>query len=113
MSKVLTWRTALDNGFEPRDYAYAVEDLPIGDYEARLDCKIWQKNTMGISCYFTGLSDEKKFRLTVFLRKEDKVYALPDSTLDFRDCPLKRNYLLRVVINSEDNPVFKHAQLLD
>lgn len=112
MSNVLTWRTALDGGFEPRHYPYAVEDVPIGIYEAVLDCKIWAKNTMGISCYFTRLDNGHKFRMTVFRRKDDEVYALPGAALDFKESPLDAKYLLTVERNSKGNMVFKNAEVL-
>jgi hypothetical protein len=56
MSNVLTWKNALDEGHEPRLYPYAAESIPTGQLEARLDFKIWAKNTMGVSCYFTAIA---------------------------------------------------------
>jgi hypothetical protein len=50
---VLSWNVALEKGYEPRIYPYATEDVPLGEYEAVLNFKIWAKKAMAISCYFT------------------------------------------------------------
>src|ERR1700748_3040599 len=107
MSNVKTWRNALEGGHEPRDYPYAREEVPLGQYEAMLDLKIWAKNTMGISCYFTAVASGKKFRITVFRRKDDEAYALAGSEVDFKESPLGCSYLITVTTNKKNEPVLQ------
>lgn len=45
---VLSWNVALEKGYEPRLYPYATEYVPLGEYEAVLDFKIWAKKAMAI-----------------------------------------------------------------
>ena len=111
MSNVETWKKALDSGHEPRDYPYAGEEVPLGQFEVTLDLKVWAKNTMGISCYFTALASGKKFRLTVFRRKSDEVYALTGSELDFKESPVNCNYLITVTANKKNEAVLQAAEL--
>ncbi len=109
MSNVLTWKAALDSGCEPRLYPYTAADVPMGQYEATLDFKVWSKNTMGISCYFTETANGKKFRLTVFRRKEDEQYVLENDSIDFKECAIDVAYLIAVTQNKMGNAVFKSA----
>jgi hypothetical protein len=113
MSNVLTWENALDDGHEPSLYPYAAELIPMGQFEARLDFKIWAKNTMGVSCYFTVTVDNKRFKLTVFRRKNDEQYMLENETLDFADCPVGVSYLITVAKNKTGNAVFKSAAIVN
>lgn len=113
MSNVITWSNALDSGYEPRDYPYAGEEVPMGQYEAQLDLKVWSKHTMGISCYFTAIGTGKKFRVTVFRRKSDEVYALEKESLDFKECPLEAIYRITVDSNKKGDAVLKSALLVE
>jgi len=113
MSNVLTWKKALDDGYEPRLYPYAAESIPTGQFEARLDFKIWAKNTMGVSCYFTATADNKKFKLTVFRRKSDEQYALENEALDFTQCPVEVSYLITVGLNKSGTAIFRSASVVN
>jgi hypothetical protein len=112
MGNVLTWKVALDKGCEPRLYPYAASDVPMGRYEARLDFKIWAKRAYTISCYFTEVATGRKFQLSVYRRKEDKVYGLKGNDLDFRDCPSEAVYLITASLNDKGRAVFEDAVLI-
>lgn len=50
-SNVLSWNVALDKGYEPQLYPYTANHIPVGEYTARLDFKIWAKKAMAVCCY--------------------------------------------------------------
>ena len=112
MSNVLTWRAALDKGYEPRLYPYTAEDVPTGQLEARLDFKIWAKRAYTLGCYFTAIASGKKFQVAVYRRHSDEVYGLPGGTLDFKECPIESVYQIRVSINEKGRAVFEQATLI-
>ncbi|MDL2272859.1 hypothetical protein LJC23_07515 [Desulfovibrio sp. OttesenSCG-928-I05] len=66
----MSFRQALDAGFEPRDYKNPVED---GIHYVRLDFKIWGKAPI-LRCFFTDLRDGNKFSLPA-VRYVDNLYA--------------------------------------
>jgi hypothetical protein len=109
-NNVLSWGVALEKGYEPRLYPYTLEHIPIGEYEAILDFKIWAKKAVGISCYFTERDTGAKFQLTVFRRQGDKLYKLDKSDIDFKTCDTDSGYKITVVINSKGNVSFKNIK---
>ncbi len=111
MSNVLTWRTALDKGLEPRLYPYAAMDIPTGEFVARLDFKIWSKRAYTISCYFTETATGNKFQLSVYRRHDDHVYGLTDGSLDFKECAVDAEYLIMVGLTEKVSVVFQRATL--
>lgn len=40
-NNVLSFRTALHTGYQPRDYSYDKDDIPTGEYHIILDFMIW------------------------------------------------------------------------
>lgn len=106
---VLTWNAALEKGFEPSLYPYAAEEVPTGEFEARLDFKMWAKRAYTIHCYFTQAGTGKKFQLSVFKSKTDDVYSVETGDIDFHDCPDEVNYLLTVYVNQKGFPALKRA----
>jgi hypothetical protein len=112
---VLSWHQALDKGFNPSSYPFETALVPLGEFSAQLDFKIWAKKTMGISCFFTRLESQTKFQLTVYRRRSDSQYMLEgcDSNIDFSTCPVNENYLVQVAVNGKGNISFKNASLLD
>lgn len=100
-SNVMSWNPALEIGLEPRNYSYYIKDIPLGEYEAILDFKIWAKKAVGISCYFTRVDTGQKFQLTVFRRQDNRQYTLQE--VDFRSSPIGVTYKLSVAINSKNN----------
>ncbi|MDQ6812813.1 MAG: hypothetical protein M3040_03605 [Bacteroidota bacterium] len=108
-SNVLSWNVALEKGYEPRLYPYAIEYVPLGEYEAVLDFKVWAKKAMGICCYFTQKDTGKKFQLTVYRRQKDEQYMLDENGIDFKGCPVNTDYLITVNLNRKQKAAFKGA----
>jgi len=107
VSKTLSWLQALDEGYNPRDYSYRKEDIPIGEYVVTLDFKIWSK-VPGITCYFSKVGSNQRFQLTVYRTHGDEKYTLDE--IDFRDCPIKQEYYITVKINSKGNVKFSKVR---
>ncbi len=99
-SNVLSWNVALEFGYEPRAYPFTNTYVPLGEYEVRLDFKIWAKKATGISCYFTQISTNSKFQLTVYRRQKDKMYMLNDNDIDFKFCDINVKYTIDVVLSN-------------
>lgn len=108
-NNVMSWGVALEKGYEPRLYPFTIEHVPLGEYEALLDFKIWAKKTMGICCYFTQKETRIKFQLTVFRRPKDKLYMIKGCDLDFTVCAANALYLISVGLNGKQNITFKNA----
>lgn len=70
-TNVLQFNAALDAGFEPRNYTYKKEDVPLGNYDARLDFMIWSKNGNAINCFFTVFPSGQLISLSVYKNAED------------------------------------------
>jgi hypothetical protein len=110
MGNVLSWRQALDQGFNPGIYSYS--DVPLGEYSAILDFKIWAKKVMAINCYFTQIDTEKKIQLTVYCN-EAGIYKPGSSDVNFATCPINRMYRINVITNQKKKIVFTHAELFE
>lgn len=108
---VFSWNVAINNGHQPRLYSYAVEDIPLGTYVARLDFKIWAKKVLAVSCYFTQVSTGIRFQVTVYAQR-DGVYHLPGDELDFTVCPIDREYSVCLQLSRVGNVVLTHVRLL-
>ena len=109
---VLTWNQALDKGYEPSFYPYDSTDIPAGSYKAVLDFKIWAKKAMAVSCYFSLQDIERKICISVFRERADKLYHLPNSTLDFAECPTSREYEISINYNGKGKMSLKEACLI-
>lgn len=108
-NNVLSWAKALERGCEPRAYPYTIDEVPMGEYEALLDFKIWSQKVMGINCYFTQVETGKKFRLTVY---REASYRIRGVDINFATCPVGARYKIRVRANQKKNTVFEYAELL-
>lgn len=108
-SNVLSWGQALENGYEPRLYPYQSDQVPLGEYDANLNFKIWAKKIAGICCYFTQQDTGTKFQLTVYRRKLDELYQLDDC--DFKACPTSVLYHIKIGLNNKGNISFKKAAI--
>lgn len=93
---VLSFRAALEKGYEPKQYSYDPARIPLGEMEARLDLKTWSKRVIAINCYFTRTDTGEKFVLTVYGHPKTGRYTLPGSTLDFGQCPIDCSYNVMV-----------------
>ena len=93
---VLSFRAALEKGYEPRLYSYDPARIPLGEMEAVLDFKTWSKRIIAINCYFTKTDTGEKFVLTVYGHPKTGRYTLSGSTLDFGQCPIDCSYNVMV-----------------
>ena len=105
---VLSWESALQNGHDPRLYGFKPGDVPIGEFEAILDFKIWAKNVIAISCYFTKAGSGEKFQLTVYYSYKG-AYRINGCDLDFYSCPVANQYSIKVSLVNGKKIVFSSA----
>lgn len=75
-SNVITYRSALRQGYRPHDYSPHKDNVPTGQYHVILDFMIWSKDLSGIDCYFRVKQTGQKIRLTV--RRNGSNYKLGD-----------------------------------
>jgi len=111
-NRVLTWKMAIEHGYNPSEYSYDGDDFPLGEFEAILEFKIWAKNTMGISCYFIEKHTGKKFRLTVFRQPATKAYTLDSGGKSFVESPVNCNYLLKVSRSNKGRIIFEKVEVV-
>src|SRR4051812_40690387 len=97
-SNVFAWKDALAKGLNPGLYSYS--DIPLGEYDAILDFKIWAKKVMAINCYFTEVLTGRKILLTVFCN-EAGVYKVGGSDLNIANCDIGRVYRVTVIANQK------------
>lgn len=112
-SNVLSWNVALDKGYEPRLSPYTANHIPVGEYTALLNFKIWAKKAMAVCCYFIQITTDKKFQLTIFRRQKDKLYMLNEGDGDFKFCDVNSLYSISLFLNDKGKVVFKKASLLN
>lgn len=110
-NNVLTWLQALRKGYEPSLYFYDVGQVPLGEYEAVLDFKIWAKKVMAVNCYFTRCDTSSKMQLTVFCQSRG-VYVLKDCPVNFATCATELCFRVKVTANEKKRIVFESAVLL-
>jgi hypothetical protein len=106
---VYTWHIAIEEGLNPGDYSYDPELVPLGEFEAILDFKIWSKKVMGINCYFTQRNSDIKFQLTVYRQLGTKEYVIKEGGIDFTISPVGCLYHLNVEENLKGRVVFQDA----
>lgn len=95
---VFTWNEALGKGYSPWLYGYTTGEVPTGKLDAVLDYKIWAKKLMAINCYFTQVSNGRKFQITVYYNHSSKGYYIDG--IDFSNC---LNAVIYFLIISRDN----------
>ena len=99
---VLSFRAALEKGYDIRLYSYDPARIPLGEMEASLDFKTWSKRIIAINCYFTKMETGEKFVLTVYGHPKTGRYILPGSALDFGQCPIDCSYNVIVGRKGDD-----------
>src|SRR5690349_19154959 len=109
MENVLGWNEALNEGREPREYPY--KDAIVGKVNAKLDFKIWAKESVAVVCYFTDLESGRKSQMSV-LQQKDESYKLKGCDIDFTTCPTGEEYQLTIEKNTKNNPVLKDCVLI-
>jgi len=106
---VLGFYPALEAGFEPRNYSWTTEDVPVGEYEAKLDFMIWSKKQVAINCYLTGLNSGQHFRLTAYRNKAEDYMA---GAIAVRSLPFGSVLLVTIELNGSGNPKWTNAALI-
>jgi hypothetical protein len=100
-NNVITYRTAISSGYEPREYSYERDDIPNGEYRVQLDFMTWAKKLPAIDLYCTIKQTGQKIRLTVFLDKE-RSYKLHHTNV--AELPFGITLAVQVERNTNGNP---------
>jgi hypothetical protein len=103
---VLGFFPALEAGYEPRNYSWLAGDVPVGEYEAKLDFMIWSKKQVAINCYLTAIASGQSFRLTAYRNKAEDYMA---GAIAVRFLPFGSVLLVTVELNGSGNPKWTNA----
>jgi len=98
---VLSFQSALNAGYQPREYTYEKDDIPTGEYHVILDFMIWAKKLPAIDLYCSIKQTGQKIRLTVFLDKE-RSYKLHQTNV--AELSFGVTLVVQVDRNTNDNP---------
>ncbi|CAN5165971.1 hypothetical protein BH11BAC5_BH11BAC5_44030 [soil metagenome] len=101
---------ALNKGYKPGLYTYDAVLIPMGEYIAVLDYKIWSKRIIAINCYFTKLDEGNKFVVTVYCNNKTGRYSPYGSSVDFAICPLNAQYLIGISKSKSDKIALVKAE---
>ncbi|MBB6271898.1 hypothetical protein HDF26_002355 [Pedobacter cryoconitis] len=105
---VLEFFPALEAGYEPKNYSYYKEDVPLGNYKAKLDFMLWSKTYMAVNCFFTIIKSGKKISLSVYKKPgEDGLYLAGE--LEVRYVPFGSTLKLVVDANQNGKPILVNA----
>lgn len=105
---VMGFFPALEAGYEPKNYSFYKEDVPTGDYLAKLDFMLWSKTFMAINCFFTIKDSGKKVSLSVYKKSgEDDLYLAGETEIRF----VPFGAIMQLIVGSNQNgkPVLKNA----
>jgi hypothetical protein len=109
---VHSFRVAIKKGYSPCLYSYDATQIPLGEFEARLDFKTWSKRIIAINCFFTKIDTGNMFVVTVYCNYRTGKYDVPGSTVDFSNCPLNENYRIAIGKNTKGNIVLLKAEAI-
>lgn len=105
---VMGFFPALEAGYEPKNYSFYKQEVPIGNYLAKLDFMLWSKTFMAINCFFTIKDGGKKISLSVYKKAGvDDLYLAGDTEIRF--VSFGTMLLLSVESNQNGKPVLKDA----
>lgn len=107
---VTGFKPALEAGFQPQNYSWLPEIVPVGEYEVILDFMIWSKKLVAIDCFFTTVSDHRKIRLTAY-RNQGEDYMVGDIVVSYLS--LGTRLVISVVLNNKGNPKWKNATVIE
>ncbi|SES23346.1 hypothetical protein SAMN04488023_14610 [Pedobacter rhizosphaerae] len=95
---------ALDAGYEPKDYAYAKADIPIGTFVATLDFMLWSKSGLTVNCFFTLTDSGKKVTLSVYRKAANQDRYMAGGT-EVRYLPFGTSVELTIEANELGKPL--------
>lgn len=105
----LTFGAATDAGLNPSVYDY--RNLLVGEIEARLDFKIWNKGS-ALSLHFTDLKSNRAFKIGVFKNKNADIYSDRAGNIDFSAAGINGSvYKIEIVNSGASNFAIKTAKL--
>ncbi|NQX38413.1 hypothetical protein SAMN05421820_101433 [Pedobacter steynii] len=105
---VLEFFPALEAGYEPKNYSYYKEDVPLGSYKAKLDFMLWSKTYMAVNCFFTIIKSQKKISLSVYKKPgEDGLFLAGE--LEVRYVPFGSTLQLVIDANQNGKPILFDA----
>lgn len=105
---VLEFFTALEVGYEPKDYSYAREEIPLGNYHAKLDFMLWSKSGLTINCFFSLQDSGKKITLSVYKKSSRQGRYMAGDT-EVRFLPFCTELKLTVEQNEIGKPILTDA----
>ncbi|MBB6108694.1 hypothetical protein SAMN05421821_10271 [Mucilaginibacter lappiensis] len=105
---VLGFKPALEAGFEPRNYSWSPDVVPVGEYEATLDFMIWSKKHVAVDCYLTT-GHGKQIRLTAYRNKAED-YMAGDTAVPYLS--FETELIITVVLNGAGNPKWTNAAVI-
>lgn len=97
---VWSFRIAIGKEYAPRLYSYDPQQIPLGEFNARLDFKTWSKRIIAINCYFTKIDTKEKFVVTVYCNNQTGRYEVQGFPINFSDCTV--NNIYRVTVSKND-----------
>lgn len=106
MNEVMSFKKAIDAGYNPRFYKYG-DDLPLGIYQVELDFKIWAKqSTPAVTCFCKIVETDEKIRFNIFRDHETgHFYHLHDTVTDMRAMEYGTIFTINVFLNKKGNRV--------
>jgi len=107
---VMSFGVAIKKGFEPGLYSYDPKKIPLGEYAAVLNFKIWSKRIMAINCYFMKTQTGEKFVVTVYCNYKTGRYNAADLLVNFAECTIDVIYLIRVEKNNKGGIILIKAE---
>ncbi|QEM03105.1 hypothetical protein DIU31_006060 [Mucilaginibacter rubeus] len=105
---VLGFKPALEAGYEPRNYSWSPEIVPVGVYEATLDFMIWSNKHIAVDCYLST-DDNKHIRLTAYRNKADDYMA---GAVAVACLPFGTRLMVTVALNGNGNPKWTDAAVI-
>ena len=107
---VIGFKPALEGGFQPQNYSWLPDIVPLGEYEAILDFMIWSKKLIAIDCFFTTVSDNRKIRLTAY-KNQGEDYMVGGIAVSYLS--LGTRLVVSIVLNNKGNPKWKNALVVE
>ena len=100
-TNVYSFKAAAGMGFLYQQYTYDSQKIPLGEFSARLDFKIWSRRILAINCYFTKIGTGERFVVRIYCNNETAKFQVMNSTIDFAQCPVGIIYSVQIIKNEK------------